>query len=140
MPVPAIVTCAVDVAVPDGTYRTRIVQLDVATGLMTKPDTQVPPVIEKVPMPAVLVIVGAAVRVSGPAFAPVAVLVTVMVPFFVVVLAVPVVNAGVGPANAAVAPKTVNVTALEVPLGVVTVTLWAPSPAVRATVKVAVTV
>jgi hypothetical protein len=141
MPVPAIETCAVDVAVDvPGAYRTKIVQL--APGATTLPDTQVPPAgIEKVP-PAVptLVIVGAAVSVSGPAVAPVAVLVTVMVPFLVLVP--PVFKAGVGPVNVAVAPNTVKVSGL---LGetaaVVTVTLLAgESAAPLAIVNVAVTV
>jgi len=116
------VTFAVDDAVVVGTYRTLIVQL--APGLTTAPETQVPPAtIEKVPVPDCLAIVGAAVIVRGAAFAPAAVLLTVIVPFFVVKSAVAVVSAGVGPANAAVPPCTVNVTLLLVPLAVVTLTL-----------------
>lgn len=115
------VICAVDVPVPDGTYCTITVQLPPA--LTTRPDTQVPPVIEKVPAPAVFVMVGAAVKLSGPAFDPVAVLLTVMVPLLVVVLDGVVVSTGAGPANATVAPVTRNVTALVVPSGVATVML-----------------
>ena len=102
------------------------------------PDTQVPPAgIEKVPVPVFLVIVGAAVRVSGPAVAPVAVLVTVMVPFFVVALAVVVVKVGV--VNVAVAPNTVKGSALLAPTAsVVTVTFLKPSAAPLAIAKVAV--
>ncbi len=140
MPVPAIETCAVAVAVDvPGAYRTKIVQL--APGATTLPDTQVPPTgIEKVP-PALptFVIVGAAVRVSGPAVAPVAVLVTVMVPFLVLVP--PVFKAGVGPVNVAVAPNTVKGSELLAEAAaVVTVTFLAESPAFLAIVKVAVTV
>jgi hypothetical protein len=79
-PVPLIVTLPVAVVVdPPGAYCTMIVQN--APGLTTAPDEQVPPVIEKVP-PAVptLADVGFAVNVNGPAFAPVAVFLTVMVP------------------------------------------------------------
>jgi hypothetical protein len=119
-PVPVTVTFAVAVVVPDvpGAYCTVIVQL--LAGLTTAPNTQVPPVIEKVP-PAVptFVTVGAAVSVSGPVAA--AALLTVMVPLWVVV--VPVTSDGVGPAKATVAPLTVNVTALLAPVGVATVTL-----------------
>jgi hypothetical protein len=106
-PVSVMVTCAVELAVPDGIYCTFIVQPGVP-GLMTKPDTQVPPVIEKVPRPAVLVIVGTAVRVSGP---PVEV--TVMVPIFVFnnKLVVLVVSAGAGPVNAGVPTSVVPVSA-----------------------------
>jgi hypothetical protein len=129
-----MVTRAVDVAVPDGTYCTVIVQLPPAA--MTLPEAQVPPVIEKAPAPLSLAIVGAAVRVSGPAVPPVAVLLTVMVPLFVVVLAVVVVKAGVGPANAAVPPRTVNVTVLEGPPPVVTLTVLFPSAAPAVIVKV----
>lgn len=120
-PVSVRVICAADAAFPDGTYCTMTVQL--LPGLTTVPDTQVPPVIEKVPAPPVVVMVGAAVRLSGPAFAPVAVLLTVIVPVFVLVLAGVVVSTGAGPANATVAPVTWNVTALVVPTGVVTVML-----------------
>jgi len=120
-PVSVRVICAVDAAVPDGTYRTITVQL--LPALTVAPDVQVPPVIEKVPAPAVFVMVGAAVMWSGPAFAPVAVLLTVMVPVFVVVLAGVVVSTGAGVENATVAPVTRNDTALVVPSGVVTVML-----------------
>jgi len=82
-PVPVTVTCAVAVAVPEvcPVYCTMIVQLEPA--LTVKPETQVPPVIEKVPvvpLPAVLVTVGAAVKMNGPPVAPVAVLLKVIVP------------------------------------------------------------
>jgi hypothetical protein len=80
-------------------------------GLMTVPDAHEPPVIEKAPGPAVFVIVGVAFRVSGPAFAPVAVLLTVMVPVLVVVFAGEVVNAGTGALNAAVPTVVVPVSA-----------------------------
>src|SRR6266852_1108203 len=86
-----MVTCAHDVAIPDGVYCTIIVQ--VPAGATTVPFAQVPPaVIEKAPRPEALVTVGAAVSVNEPAFAPVAVLVTVMVPVFIVVVAGIVVN------------------------------------------------
>ena len=91
---PDIVTFAVAVAVDvPGAYRTVIVQLPPAA--TTVPEAQVPPVIEKVP-PAkpTLPIVGFAVSVSD-RFAPVGLL-TVIVPFFVVVLAGVDVNTGVG--------------------------------------------
>ena len=107
----------------------------------TTPDAQVPPVMENAP--AVVptgVIPGLAVNVNGPAVAPAAVLLTVIVPFFGVVSAVIVVNAGVGPAKAIVAPSTVNVTALLAPVGVETVTAWAPSVAVDAMRQFAVSV
>lgn len=118
-----------------------IVQL--LPGFTTRPDTQVPPVIENVPVPVALVIVGAAVRVSGPEAA--AALLTVRVPFFVVRSAAPVVRAGVGPANETVAPVTVNVTGIAVvpaavPIGVVTVTFLVVSPAPRAIAQDAFTV
>jgi hypothetical protein len=138
VPLSVMVTNAVDVEVPTGRYCTVMVQLP--PGWMTAPDTHVPPVIENSPNPAVLVIVGAAVRVSEPAVAPVAVLPTVMVPFFTVVLAVVVASAGVGPANAAVAPKTVNVTALVLPFGVTALTFFAVSAALPEILNVAVTV
>jgi hypothetical protein len=101
-----MVTFAVAVAVlPPGAYCTLIVQdVAVGAGLITNPDTQVPPaMMENVP-PAVptFVIAGAAVSVMGPAVAPVAELETVIVPVLVVVSGVAVVNAGVGPANTAV--------------------------------------
>src|SRR5713101_9364469 len=81
-----MVTYATDVPVPDGTYCTVIVQGP--AGATTVPFAQVPPMIEKAPRPAALVTVGAAVRVNEPAFAPVAVLVTVMVPVTAAVLGV----------------------------------------------------
>ncbi len=112
-PVFAKTTCAVEPSVPDdgGTYCTTIVQLP--PGLITEPDPQVPPVIEKTPVPAVLTTVGAAVRVSGPVAA--AALLTVMVPVFVVVLAVPVVNAGDGAEIVTLAPVTVKLTLFVLP-------------------------
>jgi hypothetical protein len=139
-PVPVIVTCAVAVAVDvPGAYCTVTVQLP--PGATTKPDAQVPPVVEKAP-PALptLAIVGAAVNVNGPAFAPVAVLLTVIVPLLVFVLAVVVVSNGEGTEMAAVAPVTVNDRALLVPFGVVTLRLWTPSAEFDAIVSVTVTV
>jgi hypothetical protein len=104
-----------------------------------KPDTHVPPVIEKVP-PAVptFAIVGAAVSVSGPAFAPVAVLVNVITPFFVVrVPGVVVMDAG--PLIPTVAPTTLNGSVLLVPPGVVTPMLITPSVAAFVMLRRAVT-
>ena len=46
------------------------------------PDAQVPPVTVNAPVPVTRFTTGAAVSLSGPAFAPVAVLVRVTVPFF----------------------------------------------------------
>lgn len=84
-----------------------------------------PPVIEKVPTAVpIFVMVGDAVSVTGPAVAPVAVLLTVIVPVCVVV--VPVTNDGVGPVNAAVAPVIVKATFLLFPPSVVTLTFCAP--------------
>src|SRR5947207_15880256 len=87
------VTCAVDGQVPvavvvqvaGGTYCRLIVQVfpGPELGLRTVPEAQVPPVIEKAPVSAVLGMVGAAVGVNGLAAAPPAVLVTVSAPFFV---------------------------------------------------------
>ena len=71
-------------------------------GRITTPLAQVPPVSVK-PAGAPAFNAGAAVNVNGPAVAPVAVLFTVTVPLFVVVLAVVVVNAGVGAVIAIVA-------------------------------------
>ena len=116
-PEPVTVTWAVAAAaLPPGRYCTLIVQLP--PGLTTAPDTQEPPVIENVAAlgPLTLAIVGAAVIVSGPALAPVAVLLTVMVPVFVFVLAGVVVKLGLGAANPTVAPVTANDTPLVVPL------------------------
>ena len=95
-------TCAVDIKDPvvGGAYCTITVQF--APGLRTVPDAQVPPVTVKAPVPDARLTAGAAVKVSGPAFGPVAVLLTVTVPVFVVPLAVVVVKAGVGPANTAI--------------------------------------
>jgi len=107
------------------------------------PLAQVPPAgMENVP-PAVLtvVIVGAPVNVNGPAVAPVAVFVTVIVPVFVVVVAGVVVSAGAGALIVNVAPVTVNGTVgVVVPPGVVTEMFRAPSVAVDATLNVAVMV
>ena len=130
--------CAVDVPVdPPGAYCTRIVQL--APGARDIGATQVvkgPATIEKAPEagPAVLV-TATAEMLSGPVAA--AALVTVTVASFVVVLAGMVVNAGLGAEIVTVAPCTVNVRALLVPPGVVTVTFLAPSAALRAIVNVA---
>jgi len=139
-PLPATVTCAVEVAVPLGTYSTIIVQVLVpATALSTVVEPQVPPVIEKVPAPAVLAIVGAAEKENGPAFAPAVALVTVMVAGpFVVVLAGDDVNAGVGAEMVRVAPVTLNATVLLVPFTVVTLRFFTPRPVEFAMVRVAV--
>jgi len=137
-PVPAIDTFAVEFAVPTGSYCTAMVQVD--PGLTTKPDTQVPPVIEKTPVPVSRVMVGAAVSVSGPAVAPVAVLLTVMVPFLMFVFGVPVVNTGLGALIVTVAPVTSNATVLVAPPGAVTLTFRELSVAPAVMVKVAVTV
>jgi len=128
---------AVAVLVP-GAYCTTTVQE--LPGAITKPDTHVPPVMEKVP-PVVptFAITGAAVRVTGPAEVPVAVLLTVTVPDLVVVLGVVVVNAGVGPLNARVPSSVVKTTALAVPVGVTTCTFRLPAVAVAVTDKVALT-
>src|SRR5579871_5474436 len=107
-------------------------------GEMTKPDTQVPPVMEKVP-PVVptFAIDGEAVRVTEPAEVPVEVLLTVMVPVLVVVSGVVVVSAGAGPLNATVPSRVVKATGLVVPIGVTTCTFRLPAMAVGATDKVA---
>jgi hypothetical protein len=144
-PLPVTVTCAVEVVVPLGTYRTAMVQVLPVVGVSTVVEVQVPPVIEKVPGPTVLVIVGLAEKLNEPAFAPVAVLVTVMVPFFVVVFGATVVNSGLGAENVRVASLvvvgdvTVKFTEPLVPFGVVTVTVLVPVAAVEAIVKVAST-
>jgi hypothetical protein len=109
-------------------------------GLSTVPDTQVPPVTVKAPVPLTLFTVGAAVSLSGPAFAPVAELLTVTVPVFVVPLAGVVVSAGAGPTNAGVPPVTVNGRVLLVPPEVVMPRFLIPSGAKREIFKVAVTV
>jgi len=105
--------------------------------LMTKPDTQVPPVIEKLVAagPTVFTTAGAAVSVSGPVAAEA--LLTLTVPKCEVV--VPVTSEGLGAEIVTVAPVTVNVTVLVVPPGVTTATVLAPSPAPLAMVKFAVT-
>ena len=137
-----IVTLAVDVSDPvvGGTYRTLIVQLPL--GAITVPDEQVPPVIEKVPLPLCLAMRGAAVSVIAPAFAPVAVLVTVMVPFFVAEPE-PVVSIPGGIVNDTDPPRTVKITLLVAPpfaFGVLTLMLWEPNTVPGAMVRVAVTV
>lgn len=141
-PVSVIVTLAVDARGPvvGGTYRTLMVQLPL--GAMTVPNIHVPPVIVKVPAPVCRATVGAAVRVNAPAFPPVAVLVTVMVPFFVAVPE-PVVSIPGGMVNDAVPPSTVKVTLLvtpPLPFGVLTLMLWPPNAVPDASVRVAVTV
>jgi hypothetical protein len=78
---------------------------------MTVPEAHEPPLIENAPDPTVRVIIGAAVRVSGPAFTPVPVLLTVIVPVFVVVFPGVVVNADTGALNAAVPTVVVPVSA-----------------------------
>jgi hypothetical protein len=95
---------------------------------------------EKVPapVPPVRVNEGVAVSVSGPAVAPVAVLLTVTVPFFVVR---PPLLMFVGTVNETVAPTTLNATVLLVPPGlVVTVTVLAPSAAPTVITQFALTV
>jgi len=147
-PEPVTVTVAVEVAVDvPGVYVTGIVQL--WPGLSTVPLAHAPaaaaPIVKVPPTKAfdVLVMVGAAVNVNGPAFAlaGLTVLVTVMVPFLMVVLAGPVVNAGAGAEMASVAPITLNVTVLlTYPLGSLTVAVWFPSgtsPSVKVVVAVA---
>lgn len=117
-----------------------IVQLP-PPGLTTEPEPQVPPVIEKAPLapPAVWVIPGAADMVKAPAFKPVAVLVTVMVPVFVFELAGLVVNAGLGPVNDSVAPVTRKAPVrVPDPPGLVTVTLLVPVDTPDGMLKVAV--
>lgn len=140
-------TCAVDVQVAvavvvhvaGGVYCTVIVQLP--PGLTTVPDAQLPPVIVKLPVPAVCTTLGAAVSVSGAAFAPVAVLLTVIVPLRAPVT-VPVTSDGVGvkEVGAIVVPITVNARPLLVPPGVVvTVVFLTPSAAGEATFTTAFT-
>ncbi len=93
MPVPVMVTCAVDVvSVPPVTYCTLIVQLP--PGAITEVAVQVPPaMIEKVPFaPVALVIVGAAVMVRGAVAA--AELLTVTKPVLGAVVAGVVVSVG----------------------------------------------
>lgn len=146
-PVSVTVTCAAEVAaasvvaVCGGTYCTITVQL--LPGFTTAPDTQVPPVTEKVPDPEVAVVVGLPVSVSGPAL-EVAVLLTVIVPVLVDLILARVVDVvvrtGEGAEMATVAPRTVNVAAGVVPVGVVTVMLCAPSPVEVRRFSVAVTV
>lgn len=109
-----------------------------APGASTVVLVQVPPVMLNVPLPVppVFAIDGAAVKVSGPAFAPVAVLLTVMVPVFV---PVPPVVMLAGPEKPTVADLTLKVTVLLVPFAVVTLTFLFPVPAEFAIVNVAVT-
>src|ERR1700730_706653 len=106
---------------------------------MTVPCPHEPPVIVKIPIPVTGVIVGAVVNVSAPAFAPVALLVTVMVPFFMFRRG-PLVRSG--PLNDAVPPCTVKVTLLVTPLfpfGVLTLMFWPPNVVPGARLRVAVT-
>src|SRR5215469_10462747 len=135
-----MVTCAVEVSDPvvGGTYCTMIVQ--VAAGASTVPDAQVPPVTVNAPVPATLFTAGAAVSVIGPAFAPVALFLSVTVPVFVVPLAGVVVKAGAGPVKAGVPPVTVNGSVLLVPPGVVRPRFLTPSGAALEIFRVAVTV
>jgi hypothetical protein len=104
----------------NGVYRTRIVQE--LPALMTAPLTQVPPVIENVPVPVPVLApsVGFAVSVSGPAFGALAELVTVMVAFLTVVLPVPVVIAGVGAPKATTGLVTEKFSVFVVPFADVT--------------------
>lgn len=107
-----IVTCAVadDAALPFGLYVTVIVHVPPLGSV--KPDTQVPPVTVK-PLPVgpgpVTMTAGAAVNVSGPGVKEVALLVTVTVPLWEVV--VPVTSEGTGAEKIAVATVVVPVTA-----------------------------
>jgi len=137
MPHAVMVMYAVPVLVSTGAYCTMTVQLEL--GLTTTPFPQVPPIIEKVPVPAVVVIVGTAVRVIGPPFGPLA-LPTVMVPTFVLVLAGLLVNAGEGPEKPSLATSTAKYAVLVLPPGVVTETILRPSPALKLMVKVVVIV
>ena len=116
-------------------YCTRIVQEP--PELITNPLTQVPPVMVKTPFPPPPCVpsAGFAVRVSGPALAPVAVLLTVIVAFLVPVP--PVFKAGTGAEIDTVARLMVKGTAgADVPPGVVTVTFTLPGPAVSGMVNV----
>jgi hypothetical protein len=127
---------------PPGAYCTLTVQL--WPGLSTVVAVHVVPVARIVKLepagPAVFTTAGAAVNVSGPAVAPVAVFVTVTVPLLVSVLAGVVVNAGVGPLNPKVPPVTVKVTVLLVPPpATVTLTVWPPVVAPGGMLSVAVT-
>ena len=107
---------------------------------MTNPLTQVPPDwIEKVPFPEPPFVpsVGFAVNVKAPAVVPVAVLLTVMVAFLVVVP--PLFIAGDGALKARVAPVTVKLTPVAAaPPGPVTLIVCVPSPAFRPIVIVTV--
>ena len=133
-PVPDMVTWYVAFDVLVGTYCTLIEQ--VKPGLTTAPFMQVPPVIEKFPVPVPLTFanVGAAVSVSGAV--AVASLLTVMVAIFV--LEPPPFINGAGAEIETTAPNTVNVLGLLVPPAVETVTLWFPSVAPGAITNVAV--
>jgi hypothetical protein len=111
--------------------------------LTAKPFTHVPPVIENEldAAPVFLETAGAAVNVNGPAAVPAAVLLTVIVPLWLV--AVPVTNDGIGAEIVTVAAVTRKLIVGE-PFGVTTVTvlrpLLAPAGAVGSIVNVAVTV
>ena len=124
-PTSVIVTLVVAVAVSfapevNGVYRTRIVQE--LPALMTAPLTQVPPVIEKVPVPVPVLVpsVGFAVSVSGPGFVTAFELVTVMLAFLTDVLPVVVVIVGVGALKAMTGLVTVKFRVFVVPFAVVT--------------------
>lgn len=114
--------------------------MQVAAGARTRPEMQVPPVTVKAPVPVARLTTGAAVSVSGPAFAPAAEFLRVTVPVFVVPLAGVLVKAGVGPVNAGVPAVTVNGLVLLVPPGVVMPRFLTPSGARPEMFKVAVTV
>jgi len=138
-PVPVTVTWAdAGNGDPPAAYCTLTVQFP--PGFSTIVPVQLPPgIIEKPPGPLTFATVGAAVNVNGPAVAPEAELVTVTSPDSVTVLAGLLVNAGVGPENATVAPVTVKVTGLlATPLGFVTVMFLPPSVAAPEMEKVAV--
>ena len=76
---------------------------------MTVPDVHEPPVIENIPDPAVCVSAGAAFKVRGPAYVPVALLVTEIVPVFVEVFAGELVSDGEGALNCTVPAVAVPV-------------------------------
>jgi hypothetical protein len=118
-----------------------IVQVFPVPTLSTVVLVQVPPVTVNVPfpLPLILATVGEALNANGAALAPVAVLVTVIVPVFVPVP--PVFSAGLGVLKVTVAPVTLKGTVcVEVPFGVVTVTfLVVVSEAPLVTAQLAVT-
>jgi hypothetical protein len=138
-PDPVAVTVKVEVTDAGdagGVYLTLIVQF--CPGLSVVVAVQLPPGwIENAPVPDVCVIVGLALKVVGPAFAPpLVVLVIVTVPFFTVRPPPPSPEA----AKVSTAPVIRKFTVPEVPFGVVTEIAWLPRPLLGtlAIVKVAV--